>query len=302
VKQFLAWVQDPEAFGQDPAQSPLIERTMATLRQTASPPWEVLHFWVRDGLWPAGQMGRGGEADLPAGLHRFVQALHAAAVGESLIPSNTALPQNAAAGQRVLDICLVSPGQLLLGEHVVQQASQKWPGGALPLVPTNPPPISRAYYKVREAVAWAELRIRPGQHAVEIGAAPGGSCQWLLEQDLRVTGVDPADIDPIVAQHPQFTHIRRRGREVKRRDLFACDWLLSDANLPPTYILDTLEDLLGHPRVSPQGLILTLKLPDTKLLADWPQWTDRVRRWGFNCIRGRQLIYNRQEICLVATR
>jgi len=308
VKQFAALVRDPSPFGQDPPSLELIQRAVAILQQRSAlqqrpaPAWDLLHFWVRDGLLPAWQMGRGTEPDVPAGLQQFAAALHAALVAQTLLGDSTAWNLIAAAGQRVLDVCLVGPHQLLLGEHVVRQSFQKWPGGVMPLVPTNPPPISRAYFKVREAVSWAELRIRPGQRAVEIGAAPGGSCQWLLEQGLLVTGIDPAEIDPAIAQHPNFTHVRRRGREVKRRDLFHCDWLLSDANLPPNYILATLDDLLAHPRVAPQGLILTLKLPDTRLLEHWNEWSDKVRSWGYQAIGGRQLIYNRQEICLVATR
>ncbi len=303
ARAFWDLLQDPATFGADPVRQQLIVAAVDSLAQSApTATWDGLHVWIRDGLAPASHTGRQPQAAPPAGWQKFVADLQQTLQSQQRLPSARMGNTNALPGQRILDVCLTEPDQLLLGEHVVQAAAQRWPGGVIPLVPTATPPISRAYFKVREAVSWAGLDLRPGQLCVEMGSAPGGSCQWLLEQDLRVIGIDPAEIDPQVTQHPKFTHLRCRGREVKRRAIAGCDWLLSDANLPPNYVLDTLADLLQHPRVQPRGVIITLKLPNTQLLEHWSQWAQRVASWGFRHIRGRQLIFNRQEVCLVATR
>lgn len=303
ARAFGDLLQDPATFGADPTRQRLIAaavQTLATAAPTAT--WDGLHVWIRDGLAPASHAGRQPAAAPPAGWRHFVADLQRALESQQRLPAQRTANANAPLGRRVLDVCLLESDQLLLGEHRVQTPAQRWPGGVIPLVPTATPPISRAYFKVREAVSWGGLDLRPGQLCVEMGSAPGGSCQWLLEQDLRVIGIDPAEIDPQVAQHPKFTHLRCRGGEVKRRAIAGCDWLLSDANLPPNYVLDTLADLLQHPQVQPRGLIITLKLPITQLLEHWNQWAERVASWGFRQIRGRQLIFNRQEVCLVATR
>lgn len=303
ARAFWDLLQDPATFGADRVRQQLIVAAVDSLAQSApTTTWDGLHVWIRDGLAPASHTGRQPQAAPPPGWQSFVSELQQTLQSQQRLLSTRVANANALLGQRILDVCLTEPDQLLLGEHVVQAAAQRWPGGVIPLVPTATPPISRAYFKVREAVSWAGLDLRPGQLCVEMGSSPGGSCQWLLEQDLRVIGIDPAEIDPQVAQHPRFTHLRCRGREVKRRAIAGCDWLLSDANLPPNYVLDTLADLLQHPRVQPRGLIITLKLPNTQLLEHWDKWKQRVASWGFGQIRGRQLIFNRQEVCLVATR
>jgi 23S rRNA (cytidine2498-2'-O)-methyltransferase len=303
ARAFWELLQDPANFGADAVRQQLIDLVVESLAQAApAVTWDGLHVWIRDGLAPASHSGRQPQASPPAGWQHFVAKLQQSLQSHQRLPQARLANANALPGQRILDVCLTEPDQLLLGEHVVQAAAQRWPGGVIPLVPTATPPISRAYFKVREAVSWAGLDLRPGQLCVEMGSSPGGSCQWLLEQDLRVIGIDPAEIDPQVAQHPRFMHLRCRGREVKRRAIAGCDWLLSDANLPPNYVLDTLADLLQHPQVRPRGLIITLKLPNTQLLDHWDKWQQRVASWGFGQIRGRQLIFNRQEVCLVATR
>lgn len=301
AKDFHELLQDEERFGESVATKRLVEATVSQVLGTHQGPWDGVHLWVRDGLLPATNASRLPGYDPPIGWQRFVAHMTSALQAQDLVPRHSRCNQNADFGQRILDLCLVEPNQIVVGQHEVRRSFQRWSGGVIPLVPTNVAPISRAYFKIREAVSWAGLNLRPGQTCVEIGSAPGGSCQWLLEQDLKVIGIDPADIDPVIATHPNFTHIRRRGREVRRQDIKKCDWLLSDANLPPNYVLDTIADLVSHPSIKPQGLVLTLKLPDTKLLEHWQAWRDRVASWGFKNIRGRQLIFNRQEVCLVAT-
>lgn len=302
AREFSELLQDPNRFGDSSVSRELIQLTVAAAEQTSLGPWDGVHVWVRDGLLPATNWSRVPNVELPDGWQRFITRLTEALQAKSLIPTNVRCNQNAEYGQRILNLCLVEPNQLIVGQHLVQHSFQRWSGGVIPSVPTAVPPISRAYFKIREAVSWAGLDMRPGQTCVEIGSAPGGSCQWLLEQDLKVIGIDPAEIDPLVANHPKFKHVRRRGREVKRHELKNCDWLLSDANLPPNYVLDTIEDLVRHPLIKPQGLVLTLKLPDTKLLEHWNSWTKRVASWGFTKTLGRQLVFNRQEVCLVATK
>lgn len=263
--------------------------------------FDGVHVWVRDGLHPAGTFLRDAATRVvPAAWRTFQETLHQTLNGRLSAGDGFVVNANAQFGQRILDICLLEPGHYWVGQHQVDSSSQRWPGGVLPVVPTECPVISRAYYKIREAVAWSQLSLPSGGLVAEMGASPGGSCQWLLEQGCTVLGIDPAEIEPRVAQHKRFRHLQKRGREVRRRDLADCRWLLSDANVPPNYILDTCQDLLTHPVVNPEVLILTLKLPDVDLLTQWETWRDRVMRWGYRQVSGRQLVFNRQEICLVA--
>ncbi len=205
-------------------------------------------------------------------------------------------------GDLVLDCVLVEPNEWWLGWHRARAPETCWPGG----VPGLQPPtgmISRAYLKLLEALLWAELPVRAGDQCVEIGSAPGGSCKALLERGCVVVGIDPAEMDPAVLAHQRFTHVRSRVKDVDRSVFRGCRWLTSDINLPPNYTLDAVEAIVGAPQAAIEGLVLTLKLADPAAQSDeLPLYNKRIRSWGYPRVRARQLAFNRQEVCVVATR
>jgi 23S rRNA (cytidine2498-2'-O)-methyltransferase len=253
-----------------------------------------LHVWQRDRALP------GDESFDPALL------APARAAGDALLAAQTAavaptlpvLNETARPGELVLDCVLVEPLEWWLGWHRADAVETRWPGGAPPLVAPKRM-ISRAYLKILEALLWSELPVGEGDHCVEIGCAPGGSCLALLERGCIVTGIDPAEMDPLVLAQPNFQHLRAKAKEVKRSVFRACRWLIMDANVAPNYTLDTIEAIVTAPRVRPEGLVLTLKLTDPKLAANLPAFEQRIRTWGYKDIRMRQLTFNRQEVCAV---
>jgi 23S rRNA (cytidine2498-2'-O)-methyltransferase len=115
-------------------------------------------------------------------------------------------------------------------------------------------------------------------------------------------GIDPAEVDPQVTAHPRFTHVRKRGHEVRRREFRKVRWLAADMNVAPQYTLDTVEAIVTHSEVDVRGLLLTLKLLDWSLAAEIPAYLERIRTWGYHEVRARQLSHNRQEICVTARR
>ena len=154
----------------------------------------------------------------------------------------------------------------------------------MPLV-LPPEAISRAWLKMEEALRWAELPIPPEARWAEIGSAPGGSSQALLQRGYYVTGIDPAAMDPRILGHPRFTHIRRRTAAVRRRDFRKIRWLAADMNVAPAYTLDAVQSIVTHAEVNIRGMLLTLKLPQWKLAEEVPAYLDRIRGWGYNVVR-----------------
>ncbi len=210
-------------------------------------------------------------------------------------------PNSARPGELVLDCVLVEPHEWWIGYHRAASIASRWPGGMFPLeLPENA--VSRAYLKMEEALAWSRLPLRAGEVWAEIGSAPGGASQALLGHGLKVIGVDPADMDPVVLADPNFTHWKKRGADVRRREFRGVKVLAADINVAPNYTLDTVENIVMHPEVSIRGLLLTLKLLDWKLAESLPEYLDRVRSWGFGHVKARQLHHNRQEVCVAAKR
>ena len=142
--------------------------------------------------------------------------------------------------------------------------------------------------------------MKKGDLCVEIGSSPGGSCQQLLERGLTVIGIDPAKMDARVVAHPRFTHIRARAADLKRKEFAQVRWLMSDANIAPQDTLNAVEEIVTNRRVNIQGLLLTLKLLDWDMAHEVEAYFERIRGWGYRYVRGRQLAFNRQEVCVVA--
>jgi 23S rRNA (cytidine2498-2'-O)-methyltransferase len=253
-----------------------------------------LHVWQRERLLP-------GDEDYDATSEELARTIGKLLVDQRPISfGEIALNDIATAGDLVLDCVLVERDEWWLGWHRAASPETRWPGG-VPRIALPPRLISRAYLKIIEALDWSELPIAAGDRCIEIGSSPGGSCLALLERGLVVTGIDPAEMDPLVLTHPSFTHLRARAKDVKRSVFRDCRWLVMDANVAPNYTLDTLDSLLTQAGVHPEGLVLTLKLTDPELAAKLPAIAERIRRYGYDFIRMRQLAFNRREVCAVVT-
>ena len=272
-------------------------RVAQVLDETADLGWTAMHVWERD---PVEVGWRGFEPDHSV-TSREVAAAFVQALQLRNDPRSLRVNIDAAIGQRVLDVIVLQRDQWWLGAHPVVTRADGWPGGTFSMkTPDNM--VSRAYLKIAEATAWSGLRMRPGEQVVEIGSAPGGACQRLLEMGLQVTGIDPAEMAPEILAHPKFRHWRARSLEIKRRLFKPFRWLICDANVAPDYTLDTVESIVLYPTNQFAGLLLTIKLSDWIQARDLEAHLARVRGWGFARVTARQLAHNRREYCLAAER
>ena len=199
--------------------------------------------------------------------------------------------------QNVLDVVLVQPDHWMVGYHRVADRHGGWPGGVQPIDPKYPP-VSRAYYKAAEAIAWSGFDLRPDDLAIEIGSAPGGACGRLLEMGLRVIGVDPAEMDPRIARHRRFEHIVARGGDIPRRRYAGAKWLLVDSNVRPDQTLTTVENIVRHDAVDFKGLLLTLKIGGYEHADRIDGWIRRIETWQPSHIAVKQLARNKVEVCI----
>jgi 23S rRNA (cytidine2498-2'-O)-methyltransferase len=268
------------SLGQVQAETPADLVAAAAARGGAAG-WANVHAWARDVR---------SDVDVPA----IRQALLAACG----LPAGT--PATAAPGDLILDCVIDAPDRWWVGRHRVQSPPSAWPGGLYPVtLPAEK--VSRAWLKLDEAIATFAIPFTPGERACELGAAPGGSCQRLLESGLHVVGIDPALVDDRVAAHPHFTHWRKRSRDVKLRDFRGFDWIVSDMNIDPVSTLEAIGRVVTAPGVRPLGIVATLKLPTWARAAALPGWLATFRQWGY-APQVRQLSTGGREVCVFAVR
>ena len=196
----------------------------------------------------------------------------------------------------VLDVVLVEPAHWFFGFHHADTWPSRWPGGVQPIQPQYEP-VSRAYYKAAEAITWSGFDMQRGDLVVEIGSAPGGACGRLLELGFRVLGIDPANMDPRIAKHPNFRHLRARAGDLPRKEFRGARWMLIDSNVKPEQTLTTVGNIVTNRQTSFAGLLMTLKLGDYDSVDKISSWMRTVRAWNPRDVRVRQLARNKKEVC-----
>jgi 23S rRNA (cytidine2498-2'-O)-methyltransferase len=281
------------------------EAKAGTAQQLADQVWQLcgdravrrIHVWPRD-VRAAGDHGY--EPGLTAeSLAARDLLLQCSPHPNNLAKFAKAPDAPAQPGDPVLDCILIDPLHWWVGYHEASSFATRWPGGMVPLqLPAEA--VSRAWLKMEEALRWADLPIPPDARIAELGSAPGGASQALLARQWNVLGIDPAQMDPRVLGQARFTHLRRRANQVRRREYRKIRWLTADMNVAPQFTLDVVESIVTHPEVNVRGMILTLKLIEWELAGELPKCLGRIRSWGFNLVRARQLVHNRQEVCVVA--
>ncbi len=272
----------------------LIDRLIKSV-ETLSLPIDHLHVWPRDRA-PIGRFDfEPGPDEVSAAVAERIHArlgperLRCATANEIAQPS-----------QSVLDVVLVNPSQWFFGFHTATTLPTRWPGGVQPVAPEYEP-ISRAYYKAAEAIAWSGFDLRPDDLAVEVGSAPGGACGRLLEMGLHVIGVDPAEMDPRIADHPRFIHYAARAGDLPRRVFRGAKWLLVDSTVKPDATISTVRNMIDSRETSFQGCLITMKLGDYERASQIPRWEREVQRWRPKKIEIRHLARNRCEVCFAVT-
>ena len=253
------------------------ERIAATHQLLGSVKVNAVHVWKRD---PRLQI----DTD---SIHHKITALDS--FQEELVTSKQNL---------ILNCVVDSVDRWWIGWHVGNTQTGQWSGGYYPgEMPAHA--ISRAWLKLDEAIARFGIQFHSGERVCELGAAPGGACQRLVEGQLRVVGVDPATMHPQIAEHEQFTHWKKRARDVRIRDFGDFDWILTDMNIAPASTMASLERILSSRSHKPRGIIATLKLSNLSHAEELDQWCSSCVAWGYHP-RVQQLSTGGQEICLVA--
>lgn len=181
-----------------------------------------------------------------------------------------------------------------------------WPGGARHFAYV-PEQISRAEFKLLEALEVFGITLPSQGLALDLGAAPGGWTRILLEAGMQVVSVDPAKLDARLSKHPHLEQYRGYAEDyleeaIKRRrkfDVITNDMRM-DAREAARLLVQASSCLLSD------GFIISvLKLPhetpEIDPLKNLKEALGLLQR-HFAIVQARQLFHNRQEVTVLTAR
>jgi len=203
-------------------------------------------------------------------------------------------------GEKVTLIMMVGPEEFWLGEYVLKKTHFQTPGEVSSIEKRDDAP-SRAYYKIAEAFEAFDLPMDQQEKVLELGSAPGGASLFLLEQDLIVYGVDPAEMNKDILKNYNFKHLKKAFETINEDNFHEdVDWIISDVNLPPSVVMQEVDRFLTF--LQPRGVVLTLKMHQDRYLRMLKPIVESFKQKGFTQVELKYLPSYRQEICLIALR
>lgn len=190
---------------------------------------------------------------------------------------------------------VISGETLYLGISKAMDNLSNWGGGAHRFL-KEAENISRAEFKLLEAIDLFKLKPPTKGRGLDLGAAPGGWTRVLRNMGLTVTAVDPAELHPSLKADSGVIHIKDTAQNFfKKADTF--DIIVNDMRMDAkdsARIMGMAVDFL-----EPHGIgIMTLKLPSKGMQKITYQVLDLLKNW-YEIIGARQLFHNRSEVTVV---
>lgn len=214
----------------------------------------------------------------------------------TVIRDELGVPLDVRRPQQILSVVLARPGRETVAYMGLSPAVfnlSDWAGGVRRFK-REPGQISRAEFKLLEALESFGIELPPNGRALDLGAAPGGWTRVLRQQGQYVTAVDPGELVPAVAQDPRVQHRQMTAEAYLANDPDTFDLIVNDMRLDAR---DSSRLMVAFaPYLYPHGLaVMTLKLPEQgrRQLLDH---AFEILRQGYEIAGARQLFHNRSEI------
>lgn len=214
------------------------------------------------------------------------------AVDALLVESMGAVPE-VKEPEQIISILLCSE-KCYMGLGTPDDNISGWSGGMMHFKKSEDD-ISRAKYKLMEAIKTFNIDMEGFATALDLGAAPGGWTSVLLEHGLRVTAVDTGDMDDRLKKYPGFRFIKTNASELEL-DKGSFDVLTSDMSWNPK---NTARIIISASQYLKSGGIAVVTL---KLMGDKVRKTIKevlaIYNEVFETIGVRQLFHNREEVTI----
>jgi 23S rRNA (cytidine2498-2'-O)-methyltransferase len=185
------------------------------------------------------------------------------------------------------------PPTFYLGASLARHNLSDWAGGMRRFA-REEGQISRAEFKLLEAIETFGLALPARGSALDLGASPGGWTRVLRNLEQYVTAVDPGDLDPRVAKDRGVRHKRMTAEAYLDGEPDQFDIIVNDMRMDGR---DSARLMTSYARLLyPHGwALMTVKLPEIKRETIL-EHTFAILKNGYVVAGARQLFHNRSEI------
>lgn len=195
-------------------------------------------------------------------------------------------------GEQILSVFLTNK-KVYIGCATGSMNLSNWNGGMMHCAKEGM--ISRAEFKLLEAMEVFHLDMDQFHVAADLGAAPGGWTNALLSKGMKVTAIDPANMDAELLKNPNLKHYKEMTQTYLTRGLETkFDLIVNDMKmdvLQSASITNEFEHVL-----SDHGLvIMTFKLPNKYSYLNVKRGIEELETC-YDFVTARQLFHNRSEI------
>lgn len=186
-----------------------------------------------------------------------------------------------------------------LGLSLAEHNLSDWAGGVRRFA-RETEQISRAEFKLLEALEQFRIDLPPRGIALDLGAAPGGWTRVLRQREQYVTAVDPAHLHPSLQTDKSIRHMQMTAEEYLAQYPDTFDLIVNDMRLDAR---DSARLMVSYaPYLYRHGLaIMTLKLPKDKRRAALDH-SFNILKQAYHLQNARQLFHNRSEITVYLTK
>lgn len=188
----------------------------------------------------------------------------------------------------------INENSCLVGVSKTNLNLSKWSGGECRYSETNI--ISRSEFKLLELFEYFKIDFTKYNKAVDLGCAPGGWSKVLLEKNIKVVGIDPAEVSQNLQQYDNFTHFQQTSEEFVKINKNTFDLIVNDMKMAYGKSIKIVSSLIKY--LNKNGLIIiTIKLNQN----DKNEINNIINsiKSNYNILFIKQLFYNRNEFTCV---
>lgn len=156
--------------------------------------------------------------------------------------------------------------------------------------------ISRAEFKLLEAIDVFSLEIPQNGIALDLGAAPGGWTKVLRKYNMTVHSVDPSNLHVSLLMDEQIIH-HKETAQIYLLDAPQFDVIVNDMKMDINESIQIMFIAVNH--LKENGIcVLTLKLPKKKWQSTVKKALNLLHK-KYHVVGARQLFNNRSEITVI---